>query len=142
MARLRPNIVRAVVRPNGIRPGRTPFGPTSAVEILAKKTRIYGIALQGPHSGPAALLTGRASVDPAAQARQAEVRKHVAHGAELCRKGQYAEAEREYRAALLLDSQNADLHPDLTYIPGQEEKENDAEASREDLRLNPGIRQF
>ncbi len=54
MARLRPNIVRAVLGPNGIRPGRTPFGPTSAVEILAKKTRIYGIAMQRGEAGGSA----------------------------------------------------------------------------------------
>jgi hypothetical protein len=31
---------------SGAGPGRTPFGPTKCAKILAKKTRIYGIALQ------------------------------------------------------------------------------------------------
>ena len=60
-----------------------------------------------------AKVTKPVTVDPAAQARQAEIRQHVARGAELARKGQYAEAEQEYRAALLLDSQNADLYVSL-----------------------------
>ena len=69
-----------------------------------------------------AKVTKPATVDPAAQARQAEVRQHVARGAELAKKGQYAEAEQEYRAALLLDSQNADLYVSLAYVPGSAEE--------------------
>ena len=85
-----------------------------------------------------AKVTKPATVDPAAQARQAEVRQHVARGAELAQKGQYAEAEQEYRAALLLDSQNADLYVSLAYVLGQQEKWDDAaSAAREALRLNP-----
>src|SRR5271157_4794777 len=57
-----------------------------------------------------AKVTKPVTVDPAAQARQAEVRQHAARGAELKQKGQYAEAEQEYRAALQLDSQNADIY--------------------------------
>jgi hypothetical protein len=53
-----------------------------------------------------AKVTKPATVDPAAQARQAEVRQHVARGAELEQKGQYAQAEQEYRAALLFDPHN------------------------------------
>ena len=67
-------------------------------------------------------MTKPATVDPAAQARQAEVRQHVARGAELAKKGQYAEAEQEYRAALLLDSQNADLYVSLGLCPGSAEE--------------------
>ncbi len=85
-----------------------------------------------------AKVTKPATVDPAAQARQAEVRQHVARGAELEKKGQYAEAEQEYRAALLLDSQNADLYMSLAYVLGQQKKWDDAAAAaREALRLNP-----
>ena len=85
-----------------------------------------------------AKVTKPATVDPAAQARQAEVRQHVARGAELAKKGQYAEAEQEYRAALLLDSQNADLYVSLAYVLGQQKKWDDAAAAaREALRLNP-----
>ena len=77
-----------------------------------------------------AKVTKPATVDPAAQARQAEVRQHVARGAELAKKGQYAEAEQEYRAALLLDSQNADLYASLAYVLGQQEKWDDAAVRR------------
>lgn len=58
-------------------------------------------------------------VDPAAEAQQAEVRRHVTRMAELERKGRYTEAEQECRLALSLDPQNADLQKDLTYILGQ-----------------------
>jgi len=85
-----------------------------------------------------AKVTKPATVDPAAQARQAEVQQHVAHGAELAKKAQYAEAEQEYRAALLLDSQNADLYVSLASVLGQQKKWDDSEsAARESLRLNP-----
>jgi tetratricopeptide (TPR) repeat protein len=85
-----------------------------------------------------AKVTKPVTVDPAAQARQAEARQHMARGAELARKGQYAEAETEYRAALLLDSQNADVYVSLAYILIQQKKWDDAEsAAHEALRLDP-----
>jgi tetratricopeptide (TPR) repeat protein len=77
-------------------------------------------------------------VDPAEQARQLEVRKHMARGAEYGGKGQYAQAEQEYRGALLLDSQNADLLVSLATALYQQKKYDDsAAACREALRLNP-----
>jgi len=85
-----------------------------------------------------AKVTKPATVDPAAQARQLEVRQHVARGAELAKKGHYAEAEQAYRAALLLDSQNAEVYVSLAYVLSQQEKWDDAvSAGREALRLNP-----
>jgi tetratricopeptide (TPR) repeat protein len=85
-----------------------------------------------------AKVTKPTTVDPVAQARQLEIRQHVAHGAELARKGQYAEAEREVRTALLLDSQNADLYVSLSYILIQQRKWDDAvAAAREAVRLDP-----
>jgi tetratricopeptide (TPR) repeat protein len=85
-----------------------------------------------------AKVTKPATVDPATQARQAEVRQHVARGAELAKRGQYAEAEQEYRVALLLDSQNADLYVNLGLVLDQQKKWDDAvSAGREALRLNP-----
>jgi tetratricopeptide (TPR) repeat protein len=85
-----------------------------------------------------AKVTKPVTVDPAAQARQAEVRERVARGAELAEKGQYAEAEQQFRAALLLDSQNADIYVSLAYVLGQQNKWDDAAAAaREALRLNP-----
>jgi len=85
-----------------------------------------------------AKVTKPVAVDPATQARQAEVRQHMSRGAELARKGQYAEAETEYRAALLLDSQNADVYDSLAYILIQQKKWDDAaSAAHEALRLDP-----
>ncbi len=49
-----------------------------------------------------AKVTKPVTVDPAAQARQAEVRKHVARGAELSRKGQYAESGNIVRPCYLI----------------------------------------
>jgi len=85
-----------------------------------------------------AKVTKPPTVDPAAQARQVEVRQHAARGAELQRKRQYAEAEQEYRAALLLDFQDADLYTSLAGVLGQQQRWDDAaSAAREALRLNP-----
>jgi len=80
--------------------------------------------------------TKRATVHPAAQAWQDEIRQHVARGAELKQKGQYAEAEQEYRAALLLDPENADLYANLAYVLVRQKKWDDAvSAAREALRF-------
>jgi tetratricopeptide (TPR) repeat protein len=85
-----------------------------------------------------AKVTKPAAVDPAAQARQAEVQQRAARGTELAKKGQYAEAEREFRAALQLDPRNADLYASLGVVLGQQQKWDDAaSAVREALRLNP-----
>jgi tetratricopeptide (TPR) repeat protein len=79
-----------------------------------------------------------ATVDPVVETRQANVRQHVAHGVELAKKGQYADAEQEYRAALLLDSQNADVYVSLANVLLQQQKWDDAaSAGREAARLNP-----
>jgi tetratricopeptide (TPR) repeat protein len=85
-----------------------------------------------------AKVTKPVTVDPAAQARQAEIRQHVARGAELAKKGEYPDAEQEYRAALLFDPHNADVYDGLAYVLSQQEKWDDAVAAmREALRLNP-----
>ena len=85
-----------------------------------------------------AKVTKPVTVDPAAQARQAEVRQHVARGAEFFQKRQYAQAEQEYRAALLLDSQDAELYMSLASVLGRQEKWDDgASAASEALRLDP-----
>ena len=79
-----------------------------------------------------------ATIAPGEQARQAQIRKRVARGTELGNKGQYAEAEQEYRAALLLDSQNADIYASLGYLLDQQKKWDDAAAAaREAISLNP-----
>jgi tetratricopeptide (TPR) repeat protein len=85
-----------------------------------------------------AKVTKPATVDPAAQAHQVDVRQHVARGGEFVQKRQYAQAEQEYRAALLLDSQNADVYVSLAYVLGQQNKWDDAvSAAREAVRLDP-----
>ncbi len=79
-----------------------------------------------------------ATADPAAQTRQDQVRQHVAHGAELKLKGQYAEAEKEFRAALSLAPQDADVYLSLASVLGRQRKwDDDVAAAREAVRLNP-----
>ena len=86
-----------------------------------------------------AKVTKPATVDPAAQARQAEVRQHVARGAELLQKRQYAQAEQEYRAALAarLSKRRPLCEPCL--CPGSSRRSGTMPQPqhREALRLNP-----
>jgi len=85
-----------------------------------------------------AKVTKPVTVDPAAEARQAEVRQRVARGAEFFQKGQYVQAEQEYRAALLLNPQNADLYVGLANILDHQKKWDDAAtAGRKAIHLNP-----
>ena len=85
-----------------------------------------------------AKVTRPVTVDPAVRARQAQVQQHVARGAELFRKRHYAGAEQELRAALLLDSQNADLYLSLGIVLSQQGKWDDsAAAARQAVRLHP-----
>ena len=85
-----------------------------------------------------AKVTKPATVDPTAQARQAEVQQHVARGAGLLQKNQYADAEVEYRAAVRLDPENADLHHNLGVALEREHDLDGAIAEyREAVRLNP-----
>jgi tetratricopeptide (TPR) repeat protein len=79
-----------------------------------------------------------ATVDPAAEARQFEVRQHMAHGAQFYLAKHYADAEAEFRAALRLDPENADLHVGLGATLGNEgDWGGEIAEEREALRLNP-----
>ena len=79
-----------------------------------------------------------ATVDAATEAQQTEVRQLVARGAEFQQKGQYALAEQDYRAALRLDSHDADIYLSLAYVLiGQKKWDEAASAGREALRLDP-----
>lgn len=79
-----------------------------------------------------------ANVDPAVQAKQDQMRQHVAHGAELKLKGQYADAEKEFHQALSLDTPNADVYLALASVQGQQKKwDDEVTAAREALKLNP-----
>ncbi len=85
-----------------------------------------------------AKVTKPATVEPAAQAQKVDVQQHVARGAELANKGQYSQAEQEYRAALLHDSQNADVYFGLSYVLNQQKKwDASVSAARQAVRLNP-----
>jgi tetratricopeptide (TPR) repeat protein len=78
------------------------------------------------------------AADPAAQTRQAAVLQHVARGAELKRKGQYAEAEKEFRAALTPGAPDAEIDLGLAMILGRQRKwDEGVTASREAVSLNP-----
>ncbi len=85
-----------------------------------------------------AKVTKPATVDPAAEARQAEVRQHVARGAEYFQKRQYADAETEYRAAVQLDPRDSDLHVGLSRALNRQSRLDEALAeAREAVRLKP-----
>ncbi len=83
-------------------------------------------------------ITKLPGTDPTLDARQAEIRDHVARGVQFANKGQYAEAEQEYTAALKLDPENDSLYVSLARVFVQQKKWDDAKAAaREAIRLNP-----
>ena len=85
-----------------------------------------------------AKVTKPSHVDPQAAAQQGEIQQHSARGAAYMRETRYADAEKEYRAALRLAPQDADLHFNLGIALGQEGNPDGAIAEfREVLRLNP-----
>jgi Flp pilus assembly protein TadD len=85
-----------------------------------------------------AKVTKPATVDPAAEARQTEVKQHVARGAEYFQSKRYADAETEFRAALRLAPQDSDLHVGLGRVLGSNGDWDGAiREYREALRLNP-----
>jgi tetratricopeptide (TPR) repeat protein len=85
-----------------------------------------------------AKVTKPATVDPAAQARQAEVRQRVARGAEFVQSKRYTDAETECRAAIQLDPQNSDPHVVLGgALLGKGDLDGALAEEREALRLNP-----
>lgn len=79
-----------------------------------------------------------ATLDPTAQARQTEVGKHMVRGMEFWRSTRYADAEAEYREAIRLDPQNADLHGALAPCLSDQGQNDEAVAeAKEALRLAP-----
>jgi tetratricopeptide (TPR) repeat protein len=85
-----------------------------------------------------AKVTKPATVDPAAQVRQTEIRQHVARGAEFMREKRYTDAEVEYRAAVRLDPQSPYSHADLGAVLRLKGDIDGAIAEyREAVRLNP-----
>jgi len=84
-----------------------------------------------------AKVTKPATVDPATQARQAQVQQHVARGAEFMRAKRLAGAETEFRAAIQLDPQNSDVHMVLgAALGGKGDLDGALAEEREALRLN------
>ena len=77
-------------------------------------------------------------VDAVAQAQQAEVRQHTVRAAQFLNKKQYADAVSEYRAAIQLDPENADLHISLGIALGRQgDWDGQIAEDREAVRLNP-----
>ncbi|MDR3677190.1 MAG: tetratricopeptide repeat protein [Acidobacteriota bacterium] len=113
------------------------------IDFPAKDDYLQQVRLAGGDDGLVAAIKSAkvmapATVDPAAQARQDDIRQHVAHGAELKLKGQFAEAEQEFRAGLTLSPSSADIYLDLASVLGRQKKwDDEATATREVLRLNP-----
>ena len=122
--------VAMLVRERGI-----DFDPT---DDYLQRVRLAGGEDELINALKSAKLTKPPGAESTFEARQAQIRRYVAQGAELAKKGLYAEAELEYRAASQLDSQNADVYVSLAYVLLQQRKWGDAaSAAREALRLNP-----
>jgi tetratricopeptide (TPR) repeat protein len=110
------------------------FDPT---DDYVQQVRLAGGDDELVNALKSAQVTKPVTVDTAAQSQQAEVHQHMARGAEYFQKGQYAQAEQEYRAALLLNPQDAYLYVSLAYALDQQNKWDDtATAAREAVRLN------
>jgi Tfp pilus assembly protein PilF len=62
------------------------------------------------------------SIDRSIQARQTEVRQHVAQGAEFFHANRYADAETEFRTAIRLDPESAESHAILGVTLGQKRR--------------------
>ncbi len=85
-----------------------------------------------------AKVTKPESVDAALQARQTEVRQHVARSAEFYRGKRYADAEAELRAAVRLAPEDTELHGLLGGVLGDKgDCDGEITEEREALRLNP-----
>ena len=85
-----------------------------------------------------AKVTKPATVDPAVQARQSEILKHVVQGTEFFRNERFADAEDQYRAAVRLAPTNSDLHFNVGLaLNGQGDLDGAIGEYHEALRLNP-----
>jgi len=71
------------------------------------------------------------------EAKQADEMQHIARGSELARKADYALAEQEYRAALQIDPDNAELYVSLAYVMIPQQKWDDTvTAARQAIKLD------
>jgi Tfp pilus assembly protein PilF len=79
-----------------------------------------------------------ATVEPGPASPQVDTRQHTVRAAQFLRNKQYAEAASEYRAAIQLDPQNADLHVSLGMTLGQQgDWDGQVAEDREAVRLDP-----
>lgn len=86
----------------------------------------------------AARVSKPVSVDPAAAAKEAEVRQHVARYVEFQQKNQFTDAEREIRAALQLSPRDPALLEDLAVVLQYEDKWTESiDPLHEALRYDP-----
>lgn len=93
---------------------------------------------------PQAPLTTAANQSPQVSATndavQTEVQQHLTRGLQFRKKGQFPEAELEYRAASDLDPKNPDLWVSLSTVLYHEHKPDDAlAAAHRALQLNPAL---
>jgi tetratricopeptide (TPR) repeat protein len=73
-----------------------------------------------------------------AQAREAEVWRHLSQAAEFETKGEYSQGEQECRAALLIDPQNADVYTLLSVELGMQKRLDEAiDVARQGIRVDP-----
>lgn len=96
----------------------------------------------GDHELLAALRTARVSqpayIDPAAAAKEMEVRQHVARSIEFRQKNQFPDAEREIRAALQLSPHDAAILVDLAVVLQYEDQWTESmDPLHEALRYDP-----
>ena len=111
------------------------FEPT---EDYLRDIRLPGVAEELITALKNAKVILPATADSAAEARQTEVRKHMARGMEFWRSTRYGDAEAEYREAIRLDPENADLHGALAPCLSDEGQNEEAVAeAKEALRLAP-----
>jgi tetratricopeptide (TPR) repeat protein len=99
-------------------------------------------ALKSAHVTKAANTTppsaARASQAKLEEAKQEELARHAAQGAEYFQDHHFAEAETEYRAAIKLDPQNSDLHMALARaLNSQKKTEEGMREAHLAIRLNP-----
>jgi len=111
------------------------FEPTD--EYL-QEVRLVGGEDELVSSLKSAKVTKPKHVDPALQARQAEIRQHLRRGIGFMQAKRFAQAETEYRAAVNLDPHNGDLHQSLGVALGDNgDRDGEIAEYREALRLNP-----
>jgi tetratricopeptide (TPR) repeat protein len=114
------------------------------IDFTVKDVYLQQVRLAGGDDDLIAALKGAkvmvpgGAADPGAQARQAAVLQHVARGAELKRKGQYVQAEQEFRASLTPGAPDADIDLSLAMVLGRQRKwDDDVTAAHEAVSLNP-----